>query len=140
MQRDESVADAVEALLAGERLRRAIPANSGSARQRGLDRFAQDFARKTGRQRIDRLDQRQVFGFACPHHVVRMNHRRTAIEPVDLAADDHGFIDRQRLFQPVALGAEEDQRQFARVVVQEDPVGQVAACRAVAAGADRPGR
>ncbi len=95
------------------------------ARDRRLDRLAQGARRQAGGQPVDRLDQRHRFRFRRLHHEIRMHHRGTAVEPVDLAADDHLFVHRQALLQPVALGAEEGERQFAGVVVQEHPVGDV---------------
>ena len=58
-----------------------------------------------------------------------MHHGGSSVEPVHLAADKNLFIDGQGLGQPVALGAEEGQRQFAGLVMQEDAIGRVAVTR-----------
>ncbi len=58
-----------------------------------------------------------------------MHHGGSTVEPVHLAADENLFIDGQGLGQPVALGAEEGQRQFAGLVMQEDAIGRGAVSR-----------
>ncbi len=98
----------------------------GKTRQAGVDNLAQRLRRKPRRQRIDRLDQRQALRLVRPDHIIGMHHRGAAVEPVDLAADRHFCVDRQLLFQPRRLSAEEDQRQFAGLVMQEDAIGNVA--------------
>ena len=68
------------------------------------------------------FDKRHRVRLAEPRHIVRMHHRGAAVEPVDLAAHHHRFIDRQGLFQPVALDAEEGERKLPGLVMQENTV------------------
>ena len=59
--------------------------------------------------------------------MVRMNHGRPSVEPVDLAADDDVLADGQQLFEPRGLGMEEGQGHFSRVVMDVDAVRHGAA-------------
>ncbi len=117
----------------GQRRREALPAASrdqqrvepfGQRRQAG-DRLAdgagQRLAGDAGGHRVDRLDQRQAGEIRLVDDVVRMDHGRAAVEPLDLAADIERSADRQRLFEVVAMGVEEGEADLAGVVVGEDP-------------------
>jgi hypothetical protein len=97
--------------------------------QRRLDRSAQHLWRQAGGQRIDRFDQRKAVRVRFQGDMVGMDHRRSAVEPFDLAADQHGFALRQDLLEPLPLGMKEGQGQFTGIVMDEHPVRRVSAAR-----------
>ena len=99
------------------------------ALDRLADGAAQHLGRKPRRQRIDRLDQRQVFRFAGQRDMVGMHHGRPPVEPLHAARDDDLLAFRQLLFQIGGMGMEEGQGDIVGVVMGVDAVGD----RAVAA-------
>ena len=117
----------------GERRREAIPAALGDERRvqpfrqvgqachRLADGAGQRLAGNARGHRIDRLDQRQAGEILFVDDVVRVDHGRAAVEPLDLAADIERRADRQRLFEIVAMGVEEGEGDLAGVVMGEDP-------------------
>ena len=97
----------------------------GKALQRAVHRAAQELRRQAGGERIDRLDERQLVRVFGARDVVRVDHGRAAVEPLHPAADDNHLADRQKLFDPIAVRAEEGQPDLAGVVVREHAVGLV---------------
>ena len=91
-------------------------------RQRLADGAAQHLSRQAGGQRIDRLDQRQVFRIACERDMVGMHHGRPAVEPLHAARHHDMLADRHRLFEIGGMRVEEGQPDLAGVVMREDPV------------------
>jgi hypothetical protein len=99
----------------------------GDPAERGFDRPPQHFRRYARRQRINGFDQRQFVGLVRGDHVVGMNHGRATVEPFNPAAHKNLLADRQGLVEPAGLGVEEDEADFASLVMREYPVGHIAA-------------
>ncbi|MNX85551.1 hypothetical protein D3C86_1173930 [compost metagenome] len=128
MQLTEARSDIAEALPGLQRFIDPLRKDR-QLRQPAFDRPPQHLGGQSGGHGINGFHKWQVFGLGKFHHEIRMHHGGAAIEPVHLAADENLLIDRQRLGQPVALGAEEGQRQFAGLVMQEDAIGRGAVSR-----------
>ena len=76
------------------------------------------------RQRVDRVDERQVGQALLVHHPVGMDHLQHAVEHGDGAGDITRLADRQELLEIVLPRVEIGERERAGVVLGVDAIGQ----------------
>ena len=97
--------------------------------QRRVHRLAHHVDRQPFGQRIDRLDQRQLFQLRLAHHAIGMHHLQHAVVERGDARDDAPLAHRQELLEVIALGVEEGEDQVAGVVAGVDLVRRARAVR-----------
>ncbi len=86
---------------------------AGERRRRRLGHHAR---KKAFGQAIDRLDRGQGGKAGLVENAIGMDHLAEGVVKLDQAGHPAGFADRQGLFDPAGIGAEEDQGQVAGLV------------------------
>ena len=87
-------------------------------------RLDQDLAREACRQRIDRLQHRQLVAGFRRNDVVGVRHLQRFAVAFDAARDEAQLADGQLLFDELALGVEENEIDASGIVFARDLVGR----------------